>query len=289
MATIAATASPARSEKTGLEHWMSRVLEECDRVQRDFSEDAVHDLRAALRRCRSIADSVAEIAPHRNWGRMKRASRRLFRSLARLRDAQVMAGWVRKLAGEDDALARELLSRLSREERLARSKARAALERFDRKSWRRWSERLPGCLSDFPLDGLIFQQVAVERWEEARELDRRARRSRSRVGWHRLRIGLKRFRYVVENFLPARHAEWGKDLKEMQDLLGDVHDLDVLRKALREIGSSDPVALERWEQVIEAERAQRLRAYRRPTSGAASLWTVWRADLLRGSSPHHAE
>ena len=39
--------------KLGLRAWMERVLVECDRAAAGFDIDAVHDLRVALRRCRS--------------------------------------------------------------------------------------------------------------------------------------------------------------------------------------------------------------------------------------------
>jgi len=37
---------------------MERVLEECDRAAVDLAGDPVHDLRVALRRCRSLADGL---------------------------------------------------------------------------------------------------------------------------------------------------------------------------------------------------------------------------------------
>ena len=75
----------------------------------------------------------------------------------------------------------------------------------------------------------MFQRLALTRLNEALELYERARKGRSRIAWHRLRIGLKGFRYTLENFMPQRYQPWSEDLKRVQDLLGEVHDLDVLR------------------------------------------------------------
>src|SRR5215469_4333716 len=51
------------SKPVGLRYWMLRVLQECDKVSTDFSADPVHDLRVALRRCRSMADGMMAIDP----------------------------------------------------------------------------------------------------------------------------------------------------------------------------------------------------------------------------------
>jgi CHAD domain-containing protein len=82
---------------TGLRYWMERVLEECEHVEADFSADPVHDLRVALRRCRSMADGMMAIDPDRNWKQMKKAGKALFQRLGTLRDVQIMMEWIATL------------------------------------------------------------------------------------------------------------------------------------------------------------------------------------------------
>ena len=111
--------------------------------------------------------------------------------------------------------------------------AQKSLAGFDRKHWTSLNAHLAQRTDAIPLEGLVFQHVALERWTDARELHRHALRNRSGVAYHQLRIGIKRFRYTVENFLPERHAKWSKDLRDLQDALGEVHDFDVLRAMMR--------------------------------------------------------
>jgi len=130
---------------------------------------------------------------------------------------------------------------------------------------------------------LVFKHLALERWTAARELHTRALRNRSQVGFHTLRIGIKRFRYIVENFLPEQHKAWSGDLKHMQDLLGEVHDLDVLwATALSCHVFSDEASRKSWHERIVEERTKRIDEYRERTVGADSLWDEWRAGLPEG-------
>jgi hypothetical protein len=48
------TAGPSEINATGLDFWMDRVVGECNRARLGFAAEPVHDLRVALRRCRSI-------------------------------------------------------------------------------------------------------------------------------------------------------------------------------------------------------------------------------------------
>lgn len=267
-------------KKTGLAFWMQRVLEECDRASIAFAPDPVHDLRVALRRCCSMADGIAAIDPDPAWKEMKKAGKRLFRRLGELRDVHVMQEWIHNLDSPDDPVTGPLLQNVAAREDQLKLEAMQALAEFDRKQWQRWSRSLPRRMAKFRLGSLVFRHLALERWTEAYSLHRQALRGRSRVGFHRLRIGIKRFRYIVENFLPDEHALWKDDLKQMQDVLGEVHDLDVLwPAAVRANIFPDGEARSRWQDRISRERLQRIELYRKKTMGEDSLWQLWRKGL----------
>jgi exopolyphosphatase/guanosine-5'-triphosphate,3'-diphosphate pyrophosphatase len=259
---------------------MGRVLQECDRAAAGFEPDPVHDLRVALRRCRSMADGLMAFDPDPGWKEMKKAGRELFRSLGELRDVQVMEEWAHKLDSPGDPVTNRLLEFFAQREAELKGKAAQALLEFDRKQWRRWTRALPRRAARFRQGSLLFKHLALERWTEAYALHRRALRSRSQAAFHRLRIGLKRFRYIVENFLPQQHAAWSNDLKELQDLLGEVHDLDVLwTTAQQRQVFFEAESRAAWHARIDGERNQRLQKYREKMSGPGGLWQVWRAEL----------
>jgi CHAD domain-containing protein len=184
-----------------------------------------------------------------------------------------------------DAAARLLLQILQARETDQKREARAALEEgeFDRKQWRQWSKSLPLRAARIRPGSAVFKHLALERWTAARELHVRALRNRSQVAFHTLRIGIKRFRYIVENFLPVEHKAWSNDLKHLQDLLGEVHDLDVLWAAALSCHIfSDAASRQSWHARILKERTKRIDEYRQRTVGPDSLWNVWRAGLPQG-------
>jgi exopolyphosphatase/guanosine-5'-triphosphate,3'-diphosphate pyrophosphatase len=329
---VSDTHTTRSKKTTGLRYWMLRVLDECEHVSADFSADPVHDLRVSLRRCRSLADGLMALDPDPNWKAMKKAGKRLFQRLGALRDIQVMMEWVEKLgflqplagapstsptpgspvlspaeqnagnvgAAEDigaltapaDRAAQALLAILHRREQEQKLEAHAALEEFDRKQWRQWSKTLPARAARVRPGSALFKHLALESWTAARELHNRALRNRSQVAFHSLRIGIKRFRYIVENFLPAEHKAWSNNLKEIQDLLGGVHDLDVLWatavscRIVPDHAFPNDDSRRRWRERILAERTKRVDRYRKKMIGPDSLWQIWRAALPQGKQIH---
>jgi len=264
---------------------MERVLEQADRARRDWDADAVHDLRVALRRCRTMAEALSEVNPAPGWRRLKKMSRQVFHTLGILRDTQVEREWIKKLSAAGDPVRRLMLRNLGHEERKNIERAQRALDRFDRKEWRKLSRKLPSKAQFFPLESVVFQRLALASLNEAVDLYQRARKGRSRIAWHRLRIGVKRFRYIVENFLPKRYEAWGDDLKQFQDLLGEVHDLDVLRIQVRKVcAGRDPAGVATWLERIDGERKLRLDQLRAKIGDKEFLWLAWRAGLQGGNT-----
>ena len=278
----------SREKQAGLAFWAARVLEECDKASAGFEADPVHDLRVAIRRCRSMADGFRSVDPDPAWKEMKRLAKPLFASLGELRDTQVMMEWVAKLVPSDDVLAQSLATALQKKEAAQKDAAQVALADFDRKQWAGLNDHLVKRTGRIPLEGLIFQHLALERWTEARALHRQALRNRSGVAYHRLRIGIKRLRYTAENFLPERHERWSKDLRELQDALGEVHDLDVLRSMIRAHPHIEAAERQIWHKRISEEREKRLHLYRHKMLGEHSLWKVWRGELPAGQALEEA-
>ena len=280
MATVAPLSSGTRPEHRGLSFWMERVLKELENVRSSPDADAVHDLRVAIRRCRSLAAVMEEVDPDPAWPAMRKVARKLFRSLGALRDAQVMDEWVKKLAPETDSVRAHL--QVACESRIAgfRQAALRAAGKFDEKAWRRLERTLRQRSRFVQVGSLEAECLALERFESARELHAKALRTEKPNPLHALRIGLKRFRYTVEALLPEQYAAWSENLKRVQDLLGEVHDLDALTATMKRSISVDTEDVRRaWEDTLRRERHQRVETYRRLTLGKTSLWNEWRAGL----------
>ena len=77
MATVTSL-SGTLPERRRLSHWMERVLKELENVRESPDADAVHDLRVAIRRCRSVAAVFEEVDPDPAWQQLRRVPRKLF-------------------------------------------------------------------------------------------------------------------------------------------------------------------------------------------------------------------
>jgi CHAD domain-containing protein len=270
----------ATEEKVGLAYWADRVLEEHSNVGGALPAQPIHDLRISLRRCILIADLMRDLDPACDWKSMRKSARRTFQRLGMLRDTQVLMEWIEKLGAKGEASANKLLETLKKRHEQERIDARAALREFDRKQWRTWRREFAKHYRRVASDRPACESLVLEIWESVRDLNRAAQRGRSLLAYHRLRVGLKKFRYAVENFLPSMYPGWAPDLKLLQDLLGEVHDLTVLDQMMvksRSLFQENDFAA--WREKVESERSARLQQYRAKMAGKASPMRVWREGL----------
>jgi CHAD domain-containing protein len=259
---------------------MERVRKELRRVQESADPDAVHDLRVAIRRCRSVATVMEEVDGHRTWQAVKKLPRRLFRTLGALRDLHVLEAKVKQLASAHDPLRSRLLDALKDGERTPRRHVRRAVQAFDRDRWERLARKAPRRARVVPPQSLTAQCLALERFENLRRLHARAVRTDRPAPWHALRVGLKRFRYAAEILSPARAVMWDEDLGKIQDLLGQIHDLDVLRTRINQ--ESDAVLASSSGSIrhaIAAERRECMERYRQAMCDEDDLLRKWRSGL----------
>src|ERR1700746_231233 len=100
------------AKNDAFEKWMERVLKRAQKVRKTWAVTDVHDLRVALRRCRTMADALTDTNPSPGWNKLKRSSKKDFHTLGELRDVQVEQEWFKKLlSGATDAMT-QLLKRL---------------------------------------------------------------------------------------------------------------------------------------------------------------------------------
>ena len=275
-----AESHPTNEQKFGLPYWMDRVLEEHAKVSGSLHSDAIHDLRTSLRRCISIAEIMEDLDPGFDWKAVRKLGRQTFQRIGALRDTQVLMKWIEKLGEKGEASTEVFLEVLKKKQEQDKIETRAAIREFDRKQWRAFRKVSAKHYRHMVLNRLACESVLLEIWESMRDLNRRAQRSRSLIAYHRLRVGLKKFRYAVENLLPTMYAGWAPDLKSLQDSLGDIHDLTVLDQLLvKHRGLVEEPVFTAWREKVEKERSSRLQQYRAKMSARTSLLRIWREGL----------
>ncbi len=279
---------PTHSGSFGLPQWIDRAVQLHSEAKQNLEEETVHVLRTSLRRCLSMTETLVKLDPHKKWKRFQKKGRRLFKGLGGLRDMQVLAGWVRKLAPENDPLTAPLLAELARREQKGKDRAEKAVLEFQPQDWQELGAFLSPRTDRLEIGGLAFQHMATEILERSIALRNKAIATQKMRTWHDLRIEIKRFRYVLENFVPLVHQSIKRDLKKVQDLLGDVHDLDVLWERVRKFTSLSDPSLDTWCETITREREERLNIVTRLTSEPDALLIEWRKALPSGHALEEA-
>lgn len=213
-------------------HAMQARLEDTGRrVLGTGDELAVHDLRVAIRRTRTLLEIGRDVFGAFHAGEVGRALTDVQRATGALRDEEVLLELIASLPLHTAELGDWLAARRRRERRL-----RSAVRRLVRMNGLLHGRELLAALLAFRVKPsrdkrlVKFARRAVE--SARREVDRRRAPSDHARALHRLRVSYKRLRYTAETFADVLPLELGGALARsaagFQKRIGDVHDVDVV-------------------------------------------------------------
>jgi CHAD domain-containing protein len=284
------------STSRALERSLQRALRNHKRARRKLKTNPVHDFRVALRRCRSLAEGLSTIDSDPVWGRLRKTAKRQQRALSDLRDVQVLTNWLKPLHLTSGPVGKALASYFKKHERRARREAERSLNAFPRRRWKRWLRRLPARTELIRVSQSRQAQLVLDQLIRIIDLHERWAQQPSAEVWHDLRVSVKRFRYMVESFLPKESGAWSTEIQKAQDLLGEGHDLDVLHELILKLARKKPLpkaavwqSLRRIEAAAQKRKSEYVSLISQPAhqngsgagaaSGVANLWNRWRATL----------
>ena len=231
------------------------------RAASDPGPDGIHDLRVSTRRLRAALELWLENAPGKRLDRCRKRFKRLGRRLGSVREADVNIEGLADLAlgRPSDAIAIEFLAasvtreRKRRARRLRQEQERSDLPGLSQEIRSELGERLDSEAEPVSVAAVARRELA-RRLPALEALLETALREPSAPALHRLRIGLKKFRYSVELCAPAydgrRLPPLVGRLKALQDALGAAQDA----RALHDVFAKRRLEL-REEGLANAERS----------------------------------
>ena len=250
------------------------------------SDEAVHDLRVAIRRVlawTAVRDAI--LGSDLRLRELRLSLKALMSPLGKLRDAHVKRDWILTVVPEEDEPSYLFSVQVAND--VLRWEARVR-KRLGAESTRRL--RIPFPKGAGGREGQLEAEVPAA--EFLGELERAVSKHRMAAldpahpeALHRMRLAFKKYRYAAEVLLPLfpkATEETAKRLHAFQTLLGTIHDCDVI---LAEAASfrRDILGLEKecaLEVAFRAFREKNFRKFRGVAGTAGGLSRVFGAAFL---------
>jgi CHAD domain-containing protein len=240
---------------------MQKRLEDTGRrVLAAGDELAVHDLRVAIRRTRTLLEVGREVFGRFHSDEVRRTLTELQRATGALRDEEVLLEIVGSLPLHTTEIGGWIGARKRRERRL-----RAAVRRLVRTGGLERACTLLGALLAFRIKNsrnkrlVKFARRAVERARH--EVERRRSAGSGTRALHQLRVEYKRLRYTADTFADVLPLDLGTSLARtaagFQKRIGDVHDVDVVIAAVKRARALPSSAREALRVALTHLRSER--------------------------------
>jgi len=261
-----------------LENRWKKYLAELKRCRAEFSNEAVHDVRVALRRLISLIQLLNSISPRPRLRKLSRSLKNQIDEFDDLRDTQVMLAEISETIHELPEL-EKFRGHLVRVEKELLKDLRKKIKSLDLKDVtrrvRKTREMLKeGTEADFAESMIRSVDDAflavMQRYEQIDPV------RPSTI--HRLRVAFKKFRYIVEIVHPLLEYFPQDNLKRMHDyqsLMGEIQDADVFLQTLGDFQSnlSSP-APEPVRHYYESRHIDTISAYLKDKDMLNDFWRL---------------
>ena len=253
-------------------------------VLRTFDPEAIHDLRVSSRRMREGLVLFTPCYPAGDMARLVKRIRRVTRLLGEIRNRDEALLFFSSLRDQLDDCCRSDLALLvtvfQKERKKELRKLEAGLREIaaaDLHDRYRQVINFPslfapaaGGIDLFAPLGDFSKDALSSRLADVLQLVPDAREEGNIAAQHQLRIAVKHFRYrleILSLLLDSSYKEFYGTVKEYQEVLGRMHDLDVFSAISREAAWSRPAAV----IILEAIAAQRGRLFASFTAMLAKM------------------
>lgn len=236
----------------------SRVLDVFSReagVREGSDPEAVHDIRVALRRLQAALRMFGACYPPKKLRRYRLRLRRLLRALGAVRDQDILIDSLSHNERNCPEAVKEALARLVAERRTVQQRERVkSLLLLDKLQRASFAENLLSFVKGarafkraqlkgrFSAETAATAQQALAHWNERRK---QVQGGDDPETLHQMRIAVKRLRYALELSGLANGDDYQaclERLTEMQQVLGDLHDADMVLLCLAGSLPHAPVA-----------------------------------------------
>ena len=224
-----------------------------------WSEESLHDYRVCLRRLQ-VAWPLLELLTPECPTQRNRIGRQL-KASNRARDSQVLLTQLQQLSAPA-----KLIARLQAEQVAAKPVSPAWLKGLVEAlalgcwRWEQVADHHGSCKALLLLQHRLYLHLVSELVEPLN----RPQRARQAKRWHRLRVAIKRLRYLLE-WLVTLDARWQSDLRTLkgwQERLGNISDLAMLHDWLHQRHlRRQPGAKRLLKQVCEQQQACQQQAF----------------------------
>lgn len=259
-----------------LEIRWKNYLAEFKRCRAGFSNEAVHDVRVALRRLLSLVHLLNSLEPRPRLRKLARALKNQLDDFDEIRDAHVMLAEIsgtihelpqlEKLQKHLEGTEKRLLKDLRRKikhlnlKKITR-RIRKTRESLKDESKDDWVEPILRSVDD----AFLITRQRYERVDPAQP-----------ATIHRVRVAFKKFRYMIEIIHPLLDGFPEENLKLMnqyQTLMGEIQDAEVFLRTLDDFRTAaSNTDLEPVRQYYESRHAEALSAYLKEKERLNIFW-----------------